>query len=59
VARFYRLLYDGKLLSEEYTKIAFEVLGMQQSIHRCPARFQNLGELGETYKWEGKTGIDE
>jgi hypothetical protein len=56
LARFYRLLYEGKLLSAEYTKIAFEVLGMQQSIMRCPSRFQNLAELGLTYKWEGKTG---
>jgi hypothetical protein len=57
LARYYRMLYEGKLsLSAESTKIALEVLGMQQHIHRIPNRFVPRIEAGQKYLWEGKTG---
>lgn len=56
LARFYQMLFDGKLLKPETTKLALEVLGMQQHVNRIPVRYMSRAELGQKYIWQGKTG---
>lgn len=52
VVNYYRLLYEGKLLNAEATKLAREIYSQQRYTGRIPRRL--LETSG--YKWEGKTG---
>lgn len=52
VANYYRLLYEGKLLDAEATKLARDIFSQQHFTGRIPRLL--LEKPG--YQWEGKTG---
>jgi beta-lactamase class A len=52
VADYYQLLYEGKLLNEEGTKVAREIFSQQHYTSRIPRLLLEKKDL----KWEGKTG---
>ncbi len=52
VANYYKLLYEGKLLGPEATKLARNIFSQQRSVARIPRLLlENPGN-----SWEGKTG---
>lgn len=52
VADYYQLLYEGKLLNEEGTKVAREIFSQQHYTSRIPRLLLEKKD----FKWEGKTG---